>query len=149
MKAVLFQKKDKKIVEVVENVKDYEKSDISGDTGIQGLSPDIDWRLLDNSVEIPYKIIDGRKVYDDIDLDKYENKKPEADRQKALDKIKKERDKLLDDADIRNCNAEKWESMTPEKKQEWKKYKQDLRDFPSHCDPFHPVWPVKPDSKQG
>lgn len=144
MKAVLFQKKDKKVVEVVENVKDYDQGDISGDSKAQGLSPDIDWRLFDDSVEIPYKIIEGRKVYDDIDIDKYENKKPEADREKALKAIRIKRDELLDDTDIKYCNAEKWESMTPEKRQEWKNYKKELKDFPSHCDPFHPVWPVKP-----
>lgn len=144
MKAVLFQKSNKKIVEVVDNVNDYDKDDISGDTGIQGLSPNIDWKLLDESIDITYKIIDGIKVYDDIDLDQFENKKPEEDRQKALAKIRIKRDELLDQSDIKYCNAEKWESMTPEKKQEWKAYKQALKDFPSHCDPFNPVWPTKP-----
>ncbi len=38
MKAVLFQKSDKKIVEVVDNVHDYNESDISGNSIIQGLS---------------------------------------------------------------------------------------------------------------
>jgi hypothetical protein len=144
MKAVLFQKSNKKIVEVVDNVNDYDKDDISGDARIQGLSPNIDWKLLDDSINIPYKIIDGIKVYDDIDLNQFKNKKPEADKQKALSTIRTKRDELLDQADIKYCNSEKWESMTPEKKQEWKDYKKALKDFPSHCDPFNPVWPVKP-----
>ena len=74
MKAVLYQKSNKKVVEVIDNVNDYDKDDISGDARIQGLSPGIDWKLLDDSVEIPYKIIEGIKIYDDIDLNQFENK---------------------------------------------------------------------------
>ncbi len=51
----------------------------------------------------------------------------------------------MDETDIKYCNAEKWESMSHDQKQMWKDYKKALKDFPSHCDPFNPVWPVKPE----
>lgn len=34
--------------------------------------------------------------------------------------------------------------LTPEKKAEWEAYRAALFDFPATCDPFNPVWPVRP-----
>jgi len=34
--------------------------------------------------------------------------------------------------------------LTPEQKQAWAVYRQQLRDFPETCDPENPVWPVMP-----
>ena len=34
--------------------------------------------------------------------------------------------------------------LTTEQKQSWAAYRQQLRDFPSTCDPYNPVWPTKP-----
>lgn len=43
--------------------------------------------------------------------------------------LRKTRDTLLDEADIKYCNADKWEVMTSEKKQEWRAWKQNMRDW--------------------
>lgn len=34
--------------------------------------------------------------------------------------------------------------LTPEQKQAWAEYRQQLRDFPSICDPDNPIWPTPP-----
>jgi hypothetical protein len=38
--------------------------------------------------------------------------------------------------------------FTPEKKEEWKVYRQALRDITLHQDPFNIVWPVKPSNEE-
>lgn len=63
----------------------------------------------------------------------------------ALISIRGERDRLLDRVDTVYCNAEKWESMATEKRKAWREYKQALRDLPSCCDPFSPIWPIMPE----
>lgn len=36
--------------------------------------------------------------------------------------------------------------LTPEQVQEWRVYRQQLRDIPQQTDPFHIVWPIPPNS---
>ncbi|OPY03553.1 MAG: hypothetical protein A4E60_00218 [Syntrophorhabdus sp. PtaB.Bin047] len=58
--------------------------------------------------------------------------------------IRPERDRLLDEVDLRYCNAERWEGMTTEQKTAWKAYKQALRDLPATIDYANQVWPEMP-----
>lgn len=46
------------------------------------------------------------------------------------EEVRKVRNRLIDEADTKYCNAEKWETMTQETKQLWREYKQNLRDIP-------------------
>jgi hypothetical protein len=59
--------------------------------------------------------------------------------------IRPQRDQLLDAADLKHCNADKWESMTEEQKTAWRAYKQALRDLPASIDYDNPVWPTIPE----
>jgi len=62
-----------------------------------------------------------------------------------LEEIRRKRDALLDEADLKYCNADKWETMTAEEKGVWRTYKQALRDLPATTeDPANPVWPEMP-----
>jgi hypothetical protein len=58
------------------------------------------------------------------------------------EQIRPERDALLNEVDLKHCNAERWELMTAEEKQAWREYKQALRDLPETVDVKG--WPVKP-----
>ena len=69
----------------------------------------------------------------------------ELDREAWLDgEIRPERDRLLDEADLKYCNAERWDSMTITSKEAWAAYKQALRDLPDTIDHDNPVWPTMP-----
>jgi len=69
----------------------------------------------------------------------------EFDRAAWLDgTIRPERDRLLDEADLKYCNAERWDSMTITSKEAWAAYKQALRDLPDTIDYDNPVWPTMP-----
>ena len=46
------------------------------------------------------------------------------------EEVRKLRNRLMDEADTKYCNAEKWETMTEETKLLWREYKQSLRDIP-------------------
>ncbi len=71
-------------------------------------------------------------------------KKDDRTSEDRLTEIRMERDALLFQADIINCNAEKWSTMTPEQQQAWRTYKQELRDFPAVCNADNPMWPKPP-----
>jgi len=58
--------------------------------------------------------------------------------------IRPQRDQFLDTADLKYCNADKWESMTEEEKAAWRAYKQTLRNLPVSIDYDNPVWPEMP-----
>ena len=63
---------------------------------------------------------------------------------RALQQIRKDRDLLLAESDIK-VMVDRWFAMSDSKKTEWSLYRQVLRDLPaSTTDPFNPVWPVKP-----
>jgi hypothetical protein len=144
MKAVLFNKETNEIIEVIENVSGYDESNISGSSVIQGLSPHIGFKLLDNSVEIPYEVKDRIKVFQDIDLNSMSDLKPDQDRKKALEEIREMRNQIIDEVDTKYCNAHRWGDMSETEKQAWRDYKQALLDFPETCDIDNPVWPEKP-----
>ncbi len=61
-------------------------------------------------------------------------------------KVREYRDKLLNECDLIYCNAANWAAMSKEKRAQWQKYKQDLRDVTKQEGfPYHVVFPVKPD----
>ena len=66
-------------------------------------------------------------------------------REEWLDQeIRPQRDGLLREVDIVDCNAERWETYSDTEKQKWRDYKQALRDFPATVDPSNVVWPQRP-----
>jgi len=69
----------------------------------------------------------------------------QLDKQAWLDgEVKPKRDALLDEMDLRYCNASNWDDMTGAKRKEWKDYKKALKALPDTLDPNNPVWPVRP-----
>ena len=67
------------------------------------------------------------------------------DREKWLDaEIRPQRNTLLNEADLKYCNAELWSAMSTETKALWTAYKQALRDLPATIDYAAPVWPTRP-----
>ena len=66
----------------------------------------------------------------------------EFDLELALKFIRIERNKFLVESDWTQFNDS---PISQQKKNEWKIYRQALRDFPATCDPENPVWPVKPE----
>lgn len=91
-----------------------------------------------------------------IETDTYDDPRPSMfhewtgveyvlNRERWLDaEVRPIRDGLLNEADLKHCNAEKWESLTPEDKSSWTAYKQALRDLPGTIDYDNPVWPTRP-----
>lgn len=60
------------------------------------------------------------------------------------DTLRGERNSRLANSDI-YVGMDRWEAYTEPKKQEWRDYRQALRDLPQNTtDPFNPVWPVAP-----
>ncbi len=61
------------------------------------------------------------------------------------EEIRKKRNLLIDEADTKYCNAEKWELMPEETKALWRIYKQALRDITKQEGfPLNVVFPQKP-----
>lgn len=61
------------------------------------------------------------------------------------DILRGERNSRLAASDI-YVTMDRWDNYTEDKKQEWRDYRQALRDLPQNTpDPFNPVWPVKPE----
>jgi len=58
--------------------------------------------------------------------------------------IRPQRNRILDEVDVKYCNADKWEGMTSEQKAAWRAYKQILRDLPDTIDYFGQAWPEMP-----
>lgn len=64
--------------------------------------------------------------------------------ERTLETIRPIRNSLLQESDV-YVLADRWESYAEEKKQEWAKYRQELRDLPSIInDPSNVIWPTKP-----
>ena len=60
------------------------------------------------------------------------------------DTLREERNSRLATSDI-YVAMDRWDTYTEDKKQEWRDYRQALRDLPENTtDPFNPVWPIKP-----
>lgn len=76
-----------------------------------------------------------------IDDDEYRR---EVESFEAMADLRAERNRLLDEADLKYCNAERWSAMTPETRSAWSAYKQALRDLPENIDADNPVWPSMP-----
>ena len=67
----------------------------------------------------------------------------QAQKQNKMVEVRMIRNQLLLDSDIAVV-VDRWESYTEEKKQEWKVYRQALRDITTQSDPFNIVYPTKP-----
>ena len=66
---------------------------------------------------------------------------------KAQDRVRAERNKLLDEADVIYCNADKWELMDEPTKTAWRDYKDQLREIPDQAGfPFNVDWPQAPET---
>ena len=64
-------------------------------------------------------------------------------REQEFQSLKVIRNKLLDNSD--KYTIPDWPHSTQEVKQEWVKYRQNLRDLPSNTDdPYNPNWPIIP-----
>lgn len=61
-----------------------------------------------------------------------------------LNLIRTERNKLLQESDWTQVNDV---PFTNEQNDEWRQYRQSLRDFPLYCDINNPIYPSKPISK--
>lgn len=59
--------------------------------------------------------------------------------------VRPKRDALLDEMDLRYCNASNWDDMTGQERKKWKDYKKALKDLPATIDPYNPVWPKRPE----
>lgn len=55
--------------------------------------------------------------------------------------IRAQRNRLLVESDFTRLDDV---PLSTEQKAAWKSYRQQLRDFPTTCDPNNPVWPEKP-----
>lgn len=58
--------------------------------------------------------------------------------------VRRQRNQLLNAADVEYCNAEKWANMSAELQLSWRNYKQALRDFPETCNLEKLEWPLLP-----
>ena len=66
----------------------------------------------------------------------------EFDKEKWLnDDVRPKRNALLDDIDIRKCNAINWSYMTADEKEKWKLYKEALKDLPETIEYDTQVFP--------
>ena len=101
-----------------------ESSDINGMTG-QSITM---WDYDKYSLEIPYSVNLAARI--ESDYANWLQKAKDAEKLVEETKIRDYRDQLLNDIDVKYCNAEKWTNMTDDKKSEWTAYKQALRDVP-------------------
>ena len=70
----------------------------------------------------------------------------------TMTRLRGKRDRRLDRADIKFINPELWHDLTASKKNEWRTYKQTLRDMPATVDltgiktkaQFDALFPTKP-----
>lgn len=67
---------------------------------------------------------------------------PPPTKEALLSDIRINRNKLLSESDWTQFNDS---PLSKTKKTEWTTYRKELRDFPSVCDPYNPVWPKKPE----
>lgn len=66
---------------------------------------------------------------------------PHISVEELLANIRLVRDRLLAECDWTQLPDT---MLTDEEKTAWAQYRQALRDFPETCDPYNPVWPVRP-----
>ncbi|HAJ28261.1 MAG TPA: hypothetical protein DCG53_13630 [Syntrophus sp. (in: bacteria)] len=74
----------------------------------------------------------------------WDGEKWKVNLEQKLSMIRIERDRRLDETDLKYCNAERWSQMSADDKAAWSEYKQALRDLPETIDPNNPVWPDRP-----
>lgn len=96
------------------------------------------WR--DSSHDTP----ENRAIVDDV-IANYDDLAAAYMREQHMAALRVERNRRLDEADIKYCNAERWSAMTEAQRAAWAAYKQSLRDLPATTeDPANPVWPEMP-----
>lgn len=72
------------------------------------------------------------------------NKSNEEINNEKMQKVRSLRNQLLLESDI-YVLSDKWDSYTNDQKLSWKKYRQDLRDFPQTIQDLDNIaWPIKP-----
>jgi len=87
---------------------------------------------------------ENRAIVDDV-IANYDDLAAAYMREQHMASLRVERNRRLDEADIKYCNAERWSAMTEAQRAAWAAYKQSLRDLPATTeDPANPVWPEMP-----
>lgn len=90
-----------------------------------------------------YDTPENRAIVDDV-IANYDDLAAAYMREQHMASMRVERNRRLDEADIKYCNAERWSVMTEAQRAAWAAYKQALRDLPATTeDPVNPVWPDK------
>lgn len=75
-------------------------------------------------------------------------KAKDAETEIEKENIRRQRDELLNMADLKYCNSELWARMSSGQKQAWAMYKQALRDIPIQKGfPYATEWPQIPNAK--
>ena len=108
---------------------------------------EVDWDHLDDEVYSPCSMIDLNGVEGEEHLADLWNRTlagdfgpiqeyqtpPDYTKEETLNflEVRSVRNRLLEQSDIA-ITPDRWEDMTPEKKQEWKTYRQALRDVPQN-----------------
>jgi len=106
-------------------------------TKFQLLGLDVHW--LNEADDTP----ENRAIVADV-ITNYDGLAAEYLREQHMTALRAERNRRLDEADIKYCNAERWSVMTEAQRAAWAAYKQSLRDLPATIDPDNPVWPEMP-----
>jgi len=91
-----------------------------------------------------YDTAENRAIVDDV-IANYDDLAAAYMREQHMAALRVERNRRLDEADVKYCNAERWSVMTEAQRDVWRAYKQALRDLPATTeDPANPVWPESP-----
>lgn len=114
--------------------------DISPDSSVPGVEL---WRYDYYTIPTPY----SETLADEVatNLDEWIAKGVQAEKDQRGERVRAERDRILDEFDIKYCNAANWEKMTELQKEESQTYKQALRDITKQPGfPDDVEWPVNP-----
>jgi hypothetical protein len=95
-------------------------------------------------LDVAFDTPENRAIVDDV-IANYDDLAAAYMREQHMASLRVERNRRLDEADIKYCNAERWAAMTEAQRDVWRAYKQALRDLPATTeDPVNPVWPEMP-----
>lgn len=133
----VLRNKNSCVIEFYDNVKSVPTVD--GITGHEIPSWDFDKYVLNEA----YRPNLSAEI--EADFSEWLQKAKDNELNKDAEKVRAYRDNLLDEADTKYCNSEKWAAMTEGQRAEWVAYKQKLRDVPEQ-DGFPNIidWPIMP-----